>query len=79
MVQAKGLWELLQPYHDALEAWELYLTAYKQPVEYLVPPASIIFILSVSDDPSSNNSEIFQEILLQAAANLVALNRQRDC
>lgn len=72
LVQAPGsqrLYDALIPYQTRIASLALYLVAYPEPVEYLVPPVSAI--LSVNNERSG--SDTFKERVVHAAEGLAVV------
>lgn len=60
------LWPKLQPYHSRLATLQVYQVDYPEPVEYLIPPVSVI--LSVANGLPDSNA--YSRSVLHAAERL---------
>jgi len=65
---AHQLWADLEPYRTRLDSLYIHFVAYSQPVDYLVPPVSIIFAVANGqlDGPT------FRKRVLRAAEGLTS-------
>lgn len=69
----KRLYDELRPYHTRIPPLSIYLVAYEQPLDYLVPPAALLMTLQEGQP----EPEEFRERVLAAVAELATQSGQR--
>src|SRR5258708_3860245 len=71
--QRINLWRALSPYHSRIPTLIVHMVQYEQPINYLIPPISVIMTYT-GEQPGAAE---FRERLLDAAAELTASGSSR--
>jgi hypothetical protein len=71
--QRINLWRELSPYHSRIPTLVVHMVQYEQPINYLIPPVSVIMTYAGGQPGAAE----FRERLLDAAAELTASSSSR--